>query len=38
MLQLAEIFGQEKENSDFKTRNQVMNCVDEWMTTALWGR
>ena len=38
MLQLAEIFGQEKENSDFKTRNQVMNCVDEWMTTVLWGR
>ena len=27
MLQLGENFGQEKENSGFKTRNPVMNLV-----------
>ena len=27
MLQLAENFGQEKENSGFKTRNPVVNRV-----------
>ena len=27
MLQLAEYFGQEKENSGFKTRNPVVNLV-----------
>ena len=28
MLQLAEYFGQEKENFGFKTRNPVMNHVE----------
>ena len=38
MLQLVENFGQEKENSGFKTYNPVMNCVEGWMAAALWGR
>ena len=38
MLQLADNFGQEKENFGFKTRNPVMNHVEGWMAAALWGR
>ena len=38
MLQLAENFGQGKENSGFKTRNPVMNRDEGWMVAALWGR
>ena len=38
MLQLAENFGLEKENSGFETRNPVMNRVEGWMVAALWGR
>ena len=38
MLQLADNFGQEKENFGFKTRNPVMNHVEGWMAAALWDR